>query len=413
MRGIGLLGSPRGRRVLFALLYFSEGAPIGFLWWALAAALRRGGVDNAEISGLLGALALPWAGKFLWAPLVDVLRGPRWTLRGWIAASQSLMIATLLPLLWLDPVTSLGVVTPWLLAHAFAAATQDVAIDALAIAHTGDHERGALNGWMQVGMLLGRALFGGGALLVRGEFGDTAMLVSLLATLTVALAVNLCYRIDPSVAAARAAPSRRLTAFVANLRAMLGATRTWLGLAFAAAAGAAFEAVGATASPLLVDYGSSDAQAGTFLALAGALGLAIGAVTGGAAADRYGRRATIVATSLGTSAATAALALATGGDSGVAVLVALAAVYLGAGALTASTYALFMDLTDPRLGSTQFSAFMGATNLCEWWSATLAGALVTRSGYTGAFAAAAGLAVLALPLLAFLAPARPATQRGP
>jgi len=68
-----------------------------------------------------------------------------------------------------------------------------------------------------------------------------------------------------------------------------------------------------------------------------------------------------------------------------------AALYVAIGLFTASSYALFMDLTDPRLGATQFSAYMGATNACESWSAVLGGRLIASSGYPAAFA------VMALP----------------
>ena len=39
-----MLATPGGRRLLFAALYFSEGAPIGFIWWALPTRLASGGM---------------------------------------------------------------------------------------------------------------------------------------------------------------------------------------------------------------------------------------------------------------------------------------------------------------------------------------------------------------------------------
>jgi hypothetical protein len=48
------------------------------------------------------------------------------------------------------------------------------------------------------------------------------------------------------------------------------------------------------------------------------------------------------------------------------ILIGVADVFIGL--FTAASYALFMDLTDPKLGGTQFSAFMAATNGCESWS---------------------------------------------
>jgi hypothetical protein len=80
----------------------------------------------------------------------------------------------------------------------------------------------------------------------------------------------------------------------------------------------------------------------------------------------------------------------------------LAVLYLAIGLFTASSYALFMDLTDPRLGATQFSGFMGATNLCESWSALAVGKLVAGAGYPLAFMVMAGVALLTFPILQFL-----------
>jgi hypothetical protein len=64
-----------GRRFLFASLYFAEGAPIGFLWWALPATLREAGAPVERITALTAMLALPWAVKFVRAPLIDLSAG--------------------------------------------------------------------------------------------------------------------------------------------------------------------------------------------------------------------------------------------------------------------------------------------------------------------------------------------------
>ncbi len=119
------------RKIVFACLYLSEGAPIGFLWLALPTRLRAAGVSIEDITALTAALVLPWTFKFAWAPLVDVFQNHRWSLRHWIVFSQTIMGLTLVPMLFLDPVAEFRLMMICLLAHAFAAATQDVAIDAL------------------------------------------------------------------------------------------------------------------------------------------------------------------------------------------------------------------------------------------------------------------------------------------
>ncbi|HBQ13247.1 MAG TPA: hypothetical protein DEF51_19595, partial [Myxococcales bacterium] len=107
-----------------ALLYFAEGAPIGFIWWTLPTLLRGAGVEVDAITTLTAWVTIPWALKFAWAPLVDTLTSPRFTLRGWIVTAQLAMAASLAPLLFLsDPADALAPLTLFLVLHAFAAAT--------------------------------------------------------------------------------------------------------------------------------------------------------------------------------------------------------------------------------------------------------------------------------------------------
>ena len=83
---------PTTSRLMFwvALLYFSEGLPLGLFYDLFPVHLRQAGVGPAEI-GLLSLLGLAWTVKFLWAPLVDALRGHRF----WIAAANLGMAAVL------------------------------------------------------------------------------------------------------------------------------------------------------------------------------------------------------------------------------------------------------------------------------------------------------------------------------
>ena len=145
--------TPLRRKLLFACLYLSEGAPIGFIWLALPVRLRSRDVPVEEITWLAAVLVLPWTFKFAWAPLVDLLRGRHWTLRHWIVSAQCVMGISLAPLIWIDPQQQFAMLATILLVHALAAATQDVAIDALCIAATEPGTRGQYNGWMQAAMV--------------------------------------------------------------------------------------------------------------------------------------------------------------------------------------------------------------------------------------------------------------------
>lgn len=399
---LDLLATPRRRRWLFAALYFFEGAPIGFLWWALPVVLRDAGHPVDRTSALLAVVALPWAFKFVWAPLVDLLRGPRWTERGWIVCAQAVMAGSLLPI----AVSGTGGGLAWLgtvlVVHAFAAATQDVAIDALAIRSSDPAERGRLNAWMNAGMLCGRAAFGSGALFAREHLSDQAVALVLASTLALGSLLALAYRPESSPGPSRAR-ARRLARHLAMA---FGRRATWFTLAFAAAGGAGFEAVGVLVGPFVLDAGASQRALAVFYAFPAWAAPVAGGLAAGRFADRLGHRRTVALASLGLALAVLALSRAAALGAGPASLFALLVpVYLGIGAFTASSYALFMDCTDPELGSTQFSAYMGATNLCESWSVAAGGRIAARQGYPTAFA---GLALASLVALALL----PRTERG-
>ncbi len=374
--------APRRRAILFAALYFSEGAPIGFVWWALPTRLHLAGVAVDRITALTSLLVLPWALKFLWAPSVDRLRGRRFGLRGWIACAQLAMAATLAPLIWLDVVADFAVVYGLLIAHALAAATQDVAVDALCMASVPADERGRMNGWMQAGMLAGRGIFGGLSLLVASRLGWPVVIAGLLACVLSSLMLLATtprrWLTEP--------PSGREAGVGRALAAAVRRSRTWLALLFAAVAGAAFEGAGAVAGPFLTDHGAAETTVGIFFAAVAVGAMLLGAVGGGFLTDRGGALRSIGAGQAAICVAVLALAgvdAAGGGAAGS--LVAMTALYAGIGLYTASSYALLMNVADGAARATLFSAFMGATNLCELMLTRAVGWMQARGGYAIAF----------------------------
>jgi MFS family permease len=382
------------RLILFTLLYASEGAPIGFIWWALPTLLRSADVPIDRITALTAVLLVPWVFKFLWAPALDVLRGPRWGYRAWLVTMQVIMALTLLPLAWLDPVTHFGVWRLLLLVHGFAAATQDVAIDALAIGAVPPAERGRLNGAMQAGMLTGRSVFGGGALLVAAWAGRAWLVVALVVWILATLgAATLLREVEP--------PRERGQGVLSALGEMVRMRGTWIGLAFALVAAAGFEATGQLAGPFLIDRGVSSGLVGVFFGVFAVGAMLVGGLAGGVIADRRGRAASAAASLAGFVAMIVLLAATDrAGVSGAPVLMAvLTAMYFFVGFFTATSYAIFMDLTNARIGATQFSAFMAATNACESWSAWAGGRLAASQGYPAAFLVLGAVSLLGLPLL--------------
>ncbi|MEQ8791450.1 MAG: MFS transporter [Pirellulaceae bacterium] len=404
------LATPTRRRILFTALYFSEGAPVGFLWIAIPTLLRSRNVDVASITAVTSLLVAPWTLKFLWAPLLDVCRGARWGYRHWILLSQTLMTLTLAPLLAFDLrgdiEQQLTWLTPLLVLHAVFASTQDAAIDGLCIASTESVERGRLNGWMQAGFRVGMALLGGGVLLLVDDIGfrgAVACLVAVTGCSMLLIAMSHASRHDEP----RLHIARRARLSLLAIGRVLRSPTTWLGILFALTAGAAFEASGAIEGPLLLDRGFSKQAIGAYQSGPKIVLIVIGSLLGGWSADYVPRRL-LVALALSVNiASVAALAggdLAFRGQHGAHLLVLASLVAFTTGVFLASSYALLMDLTARRVAATQFSAYMSAGNGCESWSTYAVGLLIAPYGYPFSLLTMCALSLGTVPLVLLLRP---------
>lgn len=157
---------PEPRKIaLLTALYLVQGLPFGFQSNALALYLTELNLTMTQVS-LSRALALPWLLKALWAPLVDRFGSERFGRRkSWIVPLQVLLavtcfVAAFFPLTRerLPPFLLL------LLMMNFFAATQDIAVDGLAVDLLSAHELGAGNAAQVVGYKIG--ILVGGSLLV-------------------------------------------------------------------------------------------------------------------------------------------------------------------------------------------------------------------------------------------------------
>lgn len=309
------------------------------------------------------------------------------------------MAATLLPLLWLLDADDLGPLAAVLLVHGFAAATQDVAIDALCIATTTPAERGAYNGWMQVGVLLGRAAMGGGVLALYGWLGDAGAVALLVTTIISSMLLLLAVRLPSSTHTLK--PSS-LASLRRTYHSAFSHRSTWRGVAFALLAGAAFKSFEAVFGIFLVDRGFSQQAIGLFTAGPMIGAIVVGSLLGGWLVDRIGCFRFVRSVLLilaGLIALLAWLDMASERVHNVPLLGLIAAIGAGIGVFTAASYAMYMNLTQPSIAATQFSTFMGAINGCESWSVYVLGMLIAGWGYGPGFLVMCGLSLLALPLL--------------
>lgn len=385
MRKLALLGT----------LYFTQGLPYGFFTQALPVLMRKEGWSLGAI-GLTSLLALPWALKFLWAPLVD-----RWfwphigRRRSWILPLQVLTVLFLAAIAMVPA----GSAIPVLIASVFVvnllAATQDIATDGLAVELLPPSERGIANGIQVAGYRLGM-IVGGGALLIAyddvgwaGTFGAMAVLVALM-TIPIALT-----REEP--VPIESAP-RPLVHFLRRPGAIpiLILTASWkFGESFAMG----------MLRPYLADLGLGLADVGRLLGTVGFVSGLVGALLGGALIGRVGRQRSLIAFGLLQCAAVGLYALLAAQIlSRDHLTLIIAAEHVASGMATAALFTCMMDWCDVRASGADYTVQASAVVIAQGSAAALSGYSATALGYPTHFALGAVLAALALVPAAVLFP---------
>ena len=155
---------------LFCLsnLYFAQGLPNGFLFFALNTYYASQGATVAELAKFSSLLLLPWIFKGLFAPLIDSFSIRKFGRRRfWILSSQIVIVCLLLPLTLLGselPISTMGLVV---MTINFSIAFLDLSTDALAADSLERITLSKANGLMwgskvvgnAFGMFLGTTLF--------------------------------------------------------------------------------------------------------------------------------------------------------------------------------------------------------------------------------------------------------------
>ncbi|MDI1301125.1 MAG: MFS transporter [bacterium] len=287
--------SLRSRLWLLLTLYVCQGLPTGVFTQALPALLRSYHVPLTVI-GLSGFLAMPWALKFLWAPVVEahfsVRVGQR---RSWILPMQAAAFVMLVLMAFFDPHrlgTPAGVTAFFVLMFFINlfAATQDIATDGLAVRTLDFHERGLGNGIQVAGYRIGLIIGGGLLLYLVGVWswqGTFLLLAVLLLLLT--LPVLNFREPAPFIHEARQPfPYWQVFTSFFDRPGLKG----WLVVLVTYKAG---ESLGsAMVKPMLVDLGLDLKQIGLMVSLAGSVAALLGALLGGWLTTVLGRYRAII-----------------------------------------------------------------------------------------------------------------------
>ncbi len=391
---------------MLSALYFAQGLPFGFQSNALPLYLRELGLSYTQVA-LARALALPWALKVLWAPLVDRFGSSRFGRRkSWIVPMQVLLattcvVAAFFPLSNDTLIPFLGCV----LAMNLFAATQDIAVDGLAVDLLDKRELGAGNAAQVVGYKVGMITGGGLLVALAAKAGWSSLFLSMAVLCLLAMAAVLFVK-EPApveVAGVKRLGWKELFSRIRQLLARPGVG--WLLLAVAS------YKMGETLADAMFGLWMQDVhhipkeQIALWLGTWGVVFSLAGSFVGGVLATRAKlKTAVLIAAGLRVIPLALQWALVAGFASPTAqtVVPLTCAEHFFGGILTTTMFALMMSSVDRRIGATHFTLLATIEVIGKSVPGLASGKLVDLVGFSPVFAASVVLSVaflLVVPLV--------------
>jgi len=368
------------RQTVILLLGFSSGLPLALTSTALQAWFTVAGVSVTTI-GWLTLIGQPYFYKFLWAPVLD-----HWALpflgarRGWMIATQSLLLLTILAMTRYDPLHHAVLLGFLALLVACFSATQDIAIDAYRTEILPEKERGLGSAIYVTGYRIAGIISGGLALVLANLFGWHAaytfiallMLLGIIATIAA---------IEPDLNIEK--PKSLATAVIAPWHEFINRDQAWallilivlykLGDAFAMSLSTTF---------LIRGLGFSLTDVGMVVKVVGILATLIGALWGGMWMMCIGLyRALLYFGVLQAITNLMFMVLAMVGKHYGLMILTIFLENLCGGMGTAAFMALLMSLCDLRYTAAQFALLSALASVGRIFVGPFAGVMVAHLGW--------------------------------
>jgi PAT family beta-lactamase induction signal transducer AmpG len=420
LRALAVYREPPVVRMLF--LGFSAGLPLLLVFGTLSFWLREAGIDRTTI-GFVSWVAMAYAFKWAWAPLVDRLPLPWLTARlgrrrGWLLASQLAVAAGLVGMALTDPALHLRTIVLFALLTAFASATQDIALDAYRIESAAVEKQAALAAAYQTGYRLAMIWAGAGALAIAARFDPneaeyhfapwTAAYLAMAASMAIGIAATLLAP-EPAGSAPPALPRggsalQRLAAWlhgaVVSPFADFIRRYRWhaaLLLLLVATYRMSDVVMGVMANPFYRDMGFSKDEVAAVSKVYGVAMTLAGAFIGGVLSLRFGVLRTLFAGAVLSAATNLLFAwLAVRGHDLTFLVFAVSADNLSAGIASSAFVGYLSGLTNVAYSATQYALFSSVMLLLPKYIAGWSGWAVDQFGYVHFFV---GTALLGLPVL--------------
>lgn len=375
--------------LLFGNLYFSEGLILAVETVIIPIYFIEKGISLPLTAFIIGITSLPWALKFIFGGISDYFIGfgrKRFIIiGGLIGAIGSLILA------FIDPATALLPFTIILFISHCGIAFLDVAADAWAIEISSETERGKINGAMFAGQFAGMAI-GASLLAYIAQIFEynIAFLTGGLIIFSVILFPLFIKEIKVTVKHRKIGSlligefKKKTTQLIAIFAPISAISAGFLILAIP--------------MYMKVILKLEISQIG-LIASVFPIAVVAGSLVGGAIADIWTRKATLFVFIGASIVFTSLLVFA---DTWLILAVIYGIIGFLQGGYVVPTSAMCMDITNPKVGATQFSILMSSFNIGEILGASLAGSLVLALGFDRFFLYSAWIFGPALLILYFI-----------
>ena len=387
---IDLSKHPNLKYILFGNIYFANGIQGAIGMMLLIVYFTEKDISIATTTIVAGIASIPFTFKFLFGPLTDhfIKKGRKI----FVIIGGTIAGVMLFPLAFIDPTEAMLPFTISLFIAVVGIVILDVAADAWAIQITKIHERGKVNA----------AMFG-------SMFGSMAIGVIFLSLIAKYYGYNMAYIIGGFIILlTMILPLLVKEEIVIKKRPKIGKIlilefkkkNTILVSLFGFFAAMNFGILLFIIPEYMMNFLNLDvAQIGLINSLF-PVGVVTGSVIGGIMADRWGRKKTLAIFLFGAIIFSTLLTIAN-------TWMILAIIYpiigfLQGGATFSALMALFMDITNPKIGGTQYSILTSITNLGDYSIGIISGSLLMLLGYQRFFLYAAwvvGPAIIVLYLI--------------
>ena len=387
---LDLSKNPYLKYILFGNIYLANGLQGSLALVIIILYFTEKDISIATTTMVAGVASIPFTFKFIFGPITDHFikkgRKPFIIIGGIMGGSM------LFPLAFIDPAVALFPFTLFLFLAVIGIVLLDVTADAWAIQVTKIHERGKINAAMFGTMFGGMAV---GIILLSNiakyySYNMTFIVVGFIILLTVIL---------PSIVKEEKIVKKRV-----KIRKLLvqefKKKNTIIISIFGFLATMNFGILLFIIPEYMMNVLKLDvAQIGIITSLF-PIGVVIGAITGGVMADKWGRKKTLAIFLIGSMICSPLLITAN-------TWMILAIIYpiigfLQGGSTFSALMALFMDITNPKIGGTQFSILTSIGNFGNYSIAIVSGSLLMILGYHRFFLYAAWIVGPALLVLYFV-----------